>query len=169
MANKKSNFPTNQLNNLAENVCSQTVSCLRELSERGKPSTVDELKERIDEYFLFCEENDFRPGIESLCLSLGVSRTTLWNWCNGSGCNQEWSEVCQKAKQFILTFLEQVSLSGRLNPASSIFFLKNWGNYKDSISFDEATPETATRRELTVADLPKLGLVAQATSELTEQ
>ena len=157
MSNKNSNFPSNQLNQLPEGVCAETVQCLRELAERGKPTTVEELRSRIDKYFEFCAEHDFRCGIESLCLSLGVSRTTLWKWCREDGCSAEWAEVCQRAKQFILTFLEQITLTGRLNPASSIFYLKNWADYKDSISFDDALPTTDTRRVLSAAELPQLG------------
>ena len=35
--------------------------------------------------------------------------------------------------------MEQAILRGKLNPASGIFLMKNWLNYKDSYSFEEAT------------------------------
>lgn len=157
MANRNSNYPSNQLKNLPENFCSETVHSLRELTNQGKPESIIELKNRINSYFEFCEQHDFRPGIESLCLALSVSRQTLWKWCNGKGCTGEWTEECRIAKQFILTFLEQATLKGKVNPASSIFYLKNWADYKDSISFDEAIPISSTRQALTAEQLPKLG------------
>ena len=157
MANNNSNFPTNQLNNLPDEFVSETVHCLRELAQQGKPQTITELKTRINDYFAFCESHDFRPGVETISLALGVSRVTFWKWCNSDGCDAEWSKTCEIAKQYILSFLEIATLKGRLNPASSIFLFKNWGAYKDSISFDEAVPATTTRKALTAADLPKLG------------
>lgn len=157
MANKNSNFPTNQLNNLPEKLCSEVVSNLRELALKGKPKNITELRIRINDYFAFCEERDFRPGIESLCLSLSISRQGFWQWCRGENCSGEWATECQMAKQFILTFLEQLSLTGKINPASGIFYLKNWGDYKDSISFDDVTPTRNTRQVLTADQLPKLG------------
>ena len=54
MANKNSNFPSNQLNELPPEVCRATVDNLKELSQRGKPETETELRERIDQYFDFC-------------------------------------------------------------------------------------------------------------------
>ena len=158
MSNRVSNYPANQLNNLPAGVCSETISCLRDLADKGKPQTITELKQRIDDYFQFCAEHDVRCGIESLCLSLGITRTTLFNWCNGNGCDAAWTEVCQYAKQFIVTFIEQVSMSGRLNPATSIFLLKNVGGYKDTISFEEDVPKETQRRALTASELPKLGI-----------
>ena len=157
MANKDSNFPSNNLNKLPEEFCAETVTCLRDLASRGKPQSLEELSLRIDNFFSFCANNGFRPGVESLCLALGVSRQTLWNWCGGEGCSIEWKNECMRAKQFILTFLEQATLKGKLNPASSIFYFKNWADYKDNRSFDEAIPLTTVQQLLTAEALPKLG------------
>lgn len=159
MANSKSNYPPAQLSNLPDGFTTETVHCLRELASQGKPETLSDLKNRIDNYFMFCENNDFRPGIESISLALGVSRVTFWKWCNSDGCSAEWAKVCEIAKQFVLTFLEQATFKGKINPASSIFYFKNWGNYRDSISFDEAIPINNTRQVLTAADLPNLGKI----------
>ena len=156
MANKNSNFPTNQLNHLPSGTSAEIVSCLMELSGRGRPENENELKSRISEYFEFCASRDFRPGIESLCLALGTSRSTLWNWCRQDGCSYEWAETCRNAKQTILVFLEQCNLSGKLNPASSIFYLKNWGNYVDSFSVENVT-DIPKKRVLSADELPKLG------------
>lgn len=158
MSNKTSNFPSNQLNNLPEEFCRQTVGDLSELQGQGRPKTLDELKARIDQYFEFCGNRGFRPGVEALCLSLNITRQTLWRWCNNEDCGEEWAECCRTAKQYILTFLEQATMKGKINPASSIFYLKNWADYKDNISFDEAIPTSSTKQALSAAELPKLGL-----------
>lgn len=57
MANRNSNFPSNQLNDIPPEVCKATVDNLKELSQRGRPET--ELRERIDQYFDFCATKGF--------------------------------------------------------------------------------------------------------------
>lgn len=39
--------------------------------------------------------------------------------------------------------MEQAILREKLNPASGIFLMKNWLNYKDSYSFEEVTETKA--------------------------
>lgn len=154
MSNKRSNFPSNQLNNLSPDICGTTVSCLLDLAATGKPKDISELTTRINSYFTFCAERDMRPGIEALCLALGVSRMTLYDWCRGKHCSEEWSEECRRAKQFILTFLEVLTMNGKLNPANSIFYLKNWGHYVDQVVVESS--QVGETKKLTAADLPKL-------------
>lgn len=43
----------------------------------GRPQTDEEVANRINDYFEFCERSSIRPGIESLCMALHISRTTL--------------------------------------------------------------------------------------------
>lgn len=151
MSNKNSNFPTNELNHLGEGVSSEIVDSLRELNTKGKPETLQELQQRINDYFVFCSARDFRPGIESLALALSVTRQALWQWCGGSR-GEQWAAVCQNARQFIISFLEECTLKGRLNPASSIFYLKNWASYRDVVEVEPATQKPL----LTAEQLPNL-------------
>ena len=139
MANSKSNYPAAQLGDLEPDFVSETIENLRQLNSKGKPKTDQELTERIDQYFQFCQNTGNRPGIESLCMSLCITRTTLFNWNNGINCTQERQEIIIKAKAFIASFMEQAVLRGKINPASGIFLMKNWLGYKDSYSFEEAT------------------------------
>ena len=114
---------------------------------------------RIDDYFSFCERSGIRPGIETLCLSLHISRTTLFRWSNGIECSSDRQEIVQSAKSFIGAFIEQCMLGGKISPPSGIFLMKNWLNYKDTISFEESVPQEDKRRALTAAELPKLAYV----------
>lgn len=154
MANRNSNFPSNQLNALPPEVCKTTVDNLMQLSNKGKPKTEIELQERINQYFEFCAERGFRPGIETMCLALSCTRQCFWKWCNGEGKSQEWAEICSSAKQFTVAFLEQLSLTGKINPANSIFYLKNWANYADSVTIE---PVSQVREVLPMNCLPWLG------------
>lgn len=139
----KNNYPSQQLSDLSDDFVQETVKSLKQLNDMGRPETDAEVQERIDQYFQFCEDSGCRPGIESLCLSLHVSRTTLFNWVHGIGCSQERQEIAERAKSFIGAFLEQSVLRGKISPPSGIFIMKNWLGYKDTISLEE----TATAKE----------------------
>lgn len=144
----KNNFPQAGLDNLEPEFVADVVQSLRELNEMGKPETDEEVKDRIDKYFEFCQRTGNRPGIESLCLALHISRTTLFKWNIGSNCSSYRQEIISNAKGFIAAFLEQAMTRGKISPPSGIFLMKNWLNYKDTISFEnavEAQPENLHR------------------------
>ena len=147
--------PQEALENIPPQAVSEMVGSLKELHGAGKPETDKEVEERIDKYFLFCQQSSIRPGIESLCLALHISRTTLFNWANGNGCSKERQELIQTAKAFIAAFIEQCLLSGRINPASGIFIAKNWLGYKDAISIEETIPEAKEKTQMTLSDIQK--------------
>lgn len=129
---KMPNYPTNQLESIEKPVVKEIVSDLKQLHELGRPKTDTEVADRMDRYFAFCQESSIRPGIETLCLSLHITRQTLFRWCSGDGCSEYRQELAQSAKLFVSAYIEQASLSGRLNPATSIFLMKNWMGYRDS-------------------------------------
>ena len=153
----KNNYPQAVLDEIEPAAVQQIVSSLKELHDKGRPKTDEEVEERINEYFSFCERSSIRPGIESLCLSLHISRTTLFKWNRGIDCSLYRQELTQSAKAFISAFIEQAMLGGKISPPSGIFLAKNWLGYKDTISIEESIPEQTTERALTAAELPKLG------------
>ena len=67
---RKNNYPQGQLDDVQPEKVQELVKSLKQLHDRGKPQTDEEIKQRIDEYFSFCQQSSIRPGIESLCLSL---------------------------------------------------------------------------------------------------
>ncbi len=131
---------------------------LKELYDMGRPQDNEELRERIDAFFEFCEQSSVRPGVQALCTALHVSRTTLFRWSNGEDCDRERQEIISMAKSFIDSFLEQVTLSGQISPPVGIFLLKNWCSYKDTVSIEENTPKTDVRQHLMSRE--ELGLEA---------
>lgn len=155
----KNNYPQAGLDEMEPAAVQQIVSSLKELHELGRPQTDEETKQRIDDYFAFCEHSSIRPGIESLCMALHISRTTLFRWNNGEDCSEYKQELIQSAKSFIGAFLEQCMLGGKISPPSGIFLMKNWLSYKDSVSIEEMTPQSDAGRRLTAAELPKLGSI----------
>ena len=130
------NYPNGKLDELPGEVVHETVKSLNDLYQMGKPESDEEVKERIDKYFEFCENSSIRPGVESLALSLGVTRTTLFYWQRGEGCSRERQELIIKAKAFISAFIEQIMLNNKVYPATGIFLLKNWCSYRDTVEVE---------------------------------
>ncbi len=135
----RNNYPQGQIDEIEPSTVQEIVKSLKQLHDRGKPQTDDEIKQRIDEYFSFCQQSSVRPGIESLCLSLHISRTTLFNWNSGINCSAKCQEYVQSAKAFVGAFIEQSMLCGKISPPSGIFLAKNWLGYKDTISLEDAS------------------------------
>lgn len=160
----KNNFPQAGLDNIEPIAVQQIVTSLKELYDLGKPQTDEEMKQRIDEYFSFCERSSIRPGIESLCMALHISRTTLFRWSNGLDCTKYRQELVQTAKTFIGAFLEQAMLGGKISPPSGIFLMKNWLSYKDNIGIEETTPQTESSRKMTLDDVKIAVAELQASS-----
>lgn len=96
-----------------------------------KKATPDQIKDRISLYFQYCIDNDIRPGIEAMALAIGTTRRSIFEWSKGND-RKELQDIILKAKQVIAAYLESISLSGQINPATSIFLLKNWFGYKDN-------------------------------------
>lgn len=152
----RNNYPQGQLDDMEPSGVQEIVTSLKELHDRGKPRTDEEVKQRIDDFFTFCQTSSLRPGIETLCCALSISRTTLFKWNNGDCCSPKCQEYIQSAKAFISAYLEQAVLGGKISPPSGIFLLKNWANYRDTISIEENTPKTDVGQRL--ASRGELGL-----------
>lgn len=165
----KNNYPQAGLDEIEPGTVQQIVTSLKELHDLGRPKTDDEVAKRIDDYFDFCQRSSIRPGIESLCMSLHISRTTLFRWNNGDDCSSYRQELIQSAKSFIGAFLEQAMLGGKISPPSGIFLMKNWLSYKDAISIEEAMPQDTHKKALSDAELPRLGQATQTQTELLPQ
>lgn len=165
----RNNYPQAGLDEIEPGTVQQIVTSLKELHDLGRPETDEEVAKRIDDYFEFCQRSSIRPGIESLCMSLHISRTTLFRWNNGDNCSTYRQELIQSAKSFIGAFLEQAMLGGKISPPSGIFLMKNWLSYKDAISIEESMPQDTNKKALSDAELPRLGQMIQTQAELLPQ
>lgn len=96
------------------------------------------MADRVNWYFQFCVDHDERPCVYGLCLALGCARQSLLNWENE---NSERGKVVRRAKDIIRYTLEKWSLSGKLNPATSIFWAKNLLGYSDTIKIEASRDE----------------------------
>lgn len=153
------NYPQGALDDIEPSAVRELITSLKQLHDKGKPTTDEEIEKRIDDFFLFCENSSIRPGIESLAMALHIGRTCLFNWSKGIGCSERCQELIQSAKSFIAAFIEQAMLSGKISPPSGIFLAKNWLGYKDTVSIEEAMPDKEEKRVLTADQLPKLNIL----------
>lgn len=130
----KNTFPAEELSNSDAGGIVADLRGLYALGHvRGDMADDALFRERVQLYFDYCGERELRPGIEGLCLCLGITRQTLWNWKTGTGCTQRRQADVQQAYQLLSAALEQMGLSGKISPPSFIWLQKNWCQYTDTI------------------------------------
>lgn len=90
------------------------------------------------------------PSVESLCLFLGISRTTLFNYCNRS---PEWKESVNMARNAIATARTELASHYKLPPLLHLFdMVNNHPQYFNTSQFvisaepprEEVSPRIAT-------------------------
>lgn len=90
----------------------------------GRPrlfNTVEELENRINEYFEYCEINEKPMTMSGLAYYLDVDRQTLINYKN----REEFFDAIKKAKQRVLMDTEERLQTSQQPTAGIIFSLKN--------------------------------------------
>lgn len=138
MSNRVSNFPTNQQPDVEPGEIGTLVAKMEQLRGMSKPKTDTEVAERVQWYFRWCIDNDCRPGVEMMALSLGVTRQTLLDWQRKGGRR---GETITAAKQLLAALLEQWGVCGKLNPATLCFLMKNHFAYQDNVQIDVGRKE----------------------------
>ena len=156
MTNIHPRNPNVQIDDIEPTFVKKTISELREVYDLPKPETDEDVRKRIYDFFIFCEEKGMRPGIETLSLFLGVSRMSLWNWSNGIGCTEARQTMINHAKALIAAYLEQSHLQGKLNPVSAIFLSKIWLGYSEDLTvrLDTQTAQQLPRQ--TIEDIARM-------------
>lgn len=154
--------PQAEIENIDQDKKQKIVGSLQELVEMGKPETNTALRERIGYYFDLCREGRLRPGMGTLRLAIGVSKTTLYDWSRGNHCDEERHEIIRTAKDMLEAYLEQAMFDGQINPIPAIFMLKSYFGYNELMNEEikaEQRDNRETRNVLSAAELPKLGCV----------
>lgn len=141
LSNKNSNFPTNQLNNIPADTIKALNLELMQIADSRPIESDEDFDNRIERYLKFCCDTGMRFGIETLALCCGTTRQSINNWANGLYCSKHRQQSAIAIKQIIIASLESLTMQGKINPASSIFYLKNWANYRDSIDINSDTPK----------------------------
>ena len=96
------------------------------------------VKQRIDSFFDICLQYDMKPAIASLALAFGIDRVTLFTWITGkvqTVKNPESLNTLKNAYTIINSQYEIYMNSGKINPISAIFLMKNNMGYKDTTDY----------------------------------
>lgn len=106
------------------------------MGEVGRPrafKSVEEVKEKIDAYFNYCEEKEKPYTMSGLAYYLEVSRQTLVNYSY----EDEYFDTIKKARDRVQMQLEENALSNKANPTFTIFNLKNNFDWKDKVEAEK--------------------------------
>lgn len=99
----------------------------------GLPAVKDDedCRKRLEWFFDTCGQTGQLPTVEKMIMSLGVVRSTAWEWEQGNGCSSARASMIKKAKEFIASFESEMVTEGKINPVVYIFRAKNYFGMKD--------------------------------------
>lgn len=116
-----------------EDVSRILANCLK-WYRMPKVKTLDELEQRIGDFFVTCISTGEIPTVEKMCLATGYDRQTVWRWETGEVVSELGAgarDVIKKAKSFLATFESEMVTEGKINPVVYIFRAKNFFGMKD--------------------------------------
>lgn len=95
-------------------------------------ANTEEVRQRINEYFNICAEDDMKPSVAGLALALDVERSYLWMLREGvKGKNPDVVNLLKKAVLILDNQMVDYMQNGKINPVSGIFLMKNSFGYTD--------------------------------------
>ena len=120
-------------------------------------TNVDEVFGCIQNYFQSCINNNIRPGNLGLYNALGFGKKDFDYFCNGKLKDKKMSkevyEIVKRAKLLCGTYRESLANDGHINPATLIFWQKNYDSLKD-IQENDITIKTESQ-DLTREEIEK--------------
>lgn len=106
-----------------------------------------EVKQCIDNYFQSCIEKNIRPGNMGLYASLGLEKREVQHLLDGTqrkNATPESIAHIKRACKAISLYREALGSAGKLNPATLIFWQKNYDGLEDVQRVDVAPVNTLT-------------------------
>ena len=120
-----------------------------------------QVKQRIDDYFLLCVQNDIKPSVTGFLNSLRVARSTLWEWKQGNFRAGTHQQIICEAYSVLEALWEDYMMNGKINPVSGIFLGKNNFGYADKQEYvltpnqQQITPEDIKAISSKYEELPE--------------
>lgn len=117
--------------------------------------TDEEVDERLLMFFEECIKSGEIMTVEKMCLALGYSRKTVWEWETGHLHSGRRADSIKKAKEFLASFDAEMVTEGKINPVTYIFRAKNYFGMKDQQEYvltpnnplgEEKDPEEIRKR-----------------------
>ena len=138
----------------------ERLSTVRDMSNERTPiykaitrprrwETPEQVLEEAKDYFDQDPET-FRPTIAGLCLHLGVTTTTFYDYESGKR-GDEFTGVFKTIRQALESTVEAVLLYGK-NQTGAIFWLKNHAGYRDQQTVDHTSGGKPIMVQMTEAD-----------------
>ena len=137
---------------------------------------VEQVKERINEYFTIHTLNDMKPTVAGLGLALnGMDRRRLWEIKTDTPSTTVWvnelptpvKDSIKKAYKIMENQWENYMQNGKINPVSGIFLGKNNFGYQDKTEY-VVTPNVNSDSDYNADDIKKRYLTDSPTLELPE-
>lgn len=116
---------------------------------------IEAIKERTTMYLDGCAERDIKPGIQGLCLWLGVERATWYAWCRGDNRKETHYDFCNRVMILLAANWENNMQDNKTNAISGIFIGKNDFGYKDK-SEVVVEPKQTVVNNTTMSDVMSL-------------
>lgn len=110
-------------------------------SKLGNPEVVEQ---RIEDYFMLCQENAQLPSIKALGLYIGVPFATLKTYLNDP--TSRYYDMLSRAKDLCHIIIENGALNNKVNPATYMFTAANYYDMKDTKSVEIG--RSSTEKEL---------------------
>lgn len=164
MSNNRSNFPNAVKPTTEPGEISSMVKGYETLWELPpvRKGEVELAKQRIAEYFQFCQSADRKPSVEGLALALGTSRQNLWLW---EQAGDEMGEIVARAKALINAMLTDFAMNNKIPCVYGIWLQKNHFGYTEAIVLDTPhnkgnvptqTAQQIAARHATALELPDM-------------
>lgn len=143
MGKRPNNYPTSQKYDTLPGELGEVISFMDKMRKLPpvRKHEPEKVKERLDEFFKYCIENDKKPTVELMQLALGISRQALWVWEHE---DSETGQLIVNAKALINALLTDMTIEGKANPVYSIWLQKNHHNYSDVQQIELVNPEQKT-------------------------
>ena len=120
-----------------------------------KAVTDEEIRERLEMYFVETLKAGEIPTVEEMSLALGYPRQTIWKWESGAeGSTPVRRDLIKKAKELLASFDAKMVQEGKVNPVTYIFRAKNYFGLKDQQEY-VLTPNNPLGDHTDPADIQK--------------
>ena len=94
--------------------------------------SVEDVTQRIADYFAICAEDDMKPSVAGLALAMDITKEYLWEIRVGrKGKNPDVADTIKKAMKLLDLQMVDYMQNGKINPVSGIFLMKNNFGYAD--------------------------------------
>lgn len=130
--------------------------------KRDIVKTDEECAERLDEFFTHINETGEIPTVEKMCLALGTTRKTVWEWENGRTNGGRRSAMIQKAKEILAAIDAELVSHGKIPQVTYIFRSKNFFGMRDQTDI-VVTPNNPLGESVTAEE------IAEKYAELPEE